>query len=216
MNKKSLIITVVGLFVAVFVGAAWLYDTNQQEEKSALATANSAALIKFHSPRAGNPNAKVTIVEFMDPACETCAQFHPFVKQLMKKYKDKVNLVVRYAPFHDGSDVAVKILESARKQGTYWGVLELMYESQQGWASHHHPQPEKLWEYLEHYKFDVAKIKQGMDDPTLDKLIAIDLADAKILGVNKTPSFFVNGKPLPSFGFQQLEDLIASEIAANY
>jgi len=215
MNQKSLVTIVIIALLALFAGAAYWYDAKQLEEKNTLAAANRAALIKFHSPRAGNPNAKVTIVEFMDPACETCAQFHPFVKKLMEKYKDKVNLVIRYAPFHHGSDVAVKILESARKQGTYWGVMELMYESQRGWASHHNPQPELLWQYLEHYKFDVEKIKQGMSDPALDKLIATDLADAKALGVNKTPTFFVNGKALPSFGFQQLEDLVVHEIAAN-
>lgn len=216
MNKKSFLFIVLGLMAVLFAGTAYMYDTQKAEEKTALATANSAALEQFHSPRAGNPNAKVTIVEFMDPACETCSLFHPFVKELMKRYDGKINLVIRYAPFHHGSDVAVKILESARKQGTYWGVLELMYETQQGWASHHNPQPELLWQYLEHYKFDIATIKQGMNDPAIDTIIKTDLADAKRLGVNKTPTFFVNGKPLPSFGYEQLQTLIEQEIAAQY
>jgi len=218
MNQKSIVMIAIGVLLMLFGGAALMYDTQKAEEKTALVSANSAALIQFHSPRSGNPAAKVTLVEFIDPACEACSSFHPFVKEIMKTYKGKVNLVVRYAPFHPGSDQAVKMLEAARKQGmpVFWDVLELMFDTQEGWASHHNPQPEKLWEYLTYYKFDVARMKKDMNDPAFDKIIKIDLEDAKTLGVRQTPTYFVNGKPLPSFGSQQLAELIASEVAANY
>ena len=55
-----------------------------------------------------------------------------------------------------------------------------------------------------------------MNDPAIAKIIEQDLADAKALNVRKTPGFFVNGKPLQTFGAQQLQDLILSEISANY
>ena len=218
MNQKSLVIVAVALLLAVFAGAAFMYDTKKAEEKTALATQNKSSLEQFYSPRQGNPEAKVTIVEFMDPACETCARFHPFVKSLLKKHKGKLNLVVRYAPFHPGSDKVVKMLEAGRKQGmnVYWDMLELMFDTQEGWASHHNPQPEKLWEYLAYYKFDVARLKKDMQDPALDKIIETELADAKALGVRQTPTYFVNGKPLPSFGHQQLQALVESELAAQY
>ena len=218
MNQKSIVLIAVAVLLVLFGAGALMYDTQKSEEKTQLASANSAALIKFHSPRMGNPKAKVTLVEFMDPACETCSMFHPFVKTLLKKYDGKVNLVVRYAPFHPGSDKTVKMLEAARKQGmgVFWDVLELMYDTQEGWASHHNPQPEKLWEYLAYYKFDVARMKKDMTDPAFEKIIAMDLADAKALGVRQTPSYFVNGKPLPSFGSKQLEALLANEVAAQY
>ncbi|MDX8383445.1 MAG: thioredoxin domain-containing protein [Ghiorsea sp.] len=216
MKKNYAVALAILLMLAGFAAASYTYHNQQKVTQTARIAQHNHALEKFHSPRAGDPNAKVTIVEFMDPACETCSQFHPLVQSLMKEHKGKIKLVIRYAPFHQGSDVAVKILEAARKQGTYWGVMELMYESQSGWASHHNPQPEILWKYLEHYKFDVPALKKAMHDPAIDKIIAIDLADAKLLGANKTPTFFVNGKPLPSFGFQQLQTLVEEEIAATY
>lgn len=49
--------------------------------------------------------------------------------------------------------------------------------------------------------------------PEIEKLIAQDLEDARALNVTKTPEFFVNGKPLPRFGFEQLSDLVAQELA---
>jgi protein-disulfide isomerase len=152
----------------------------------------------------------------MDPACETCKQFHPFVKELMATHSGKVNLVIRYAPFHKGSDYMVKILEAAKKQDKFWDVLELMFETQPYWASHHDPKPEVFWGYLEGYGFDVERIKLDMQDPAIEKIIEQDLADGLLLGASKTPTFFVNGKPLPSFGYEQLRALVNAEVVAVY
>ncbi len=216
MNQKTILFITLGALLIMFGGAVYWYNTQQVAEKTALVNDNSSSLEKFHAPRLGSPSAKVTIVEFMDPACEACSAFHEAVKSTMKQYQGKVKLVIRYAPFHPGSDKAVEILEAARKLGKFNDVLDLMYGTQHGWASHHNPQPELIWEYLAYYKFDVAALKKNIDSTATAKLIAIDLADAKTLGVNKTPTFFVNGKPLPSFGYQQFQKLVADEVAAAY
>ncbi len=55
-----------------------------------------------------------------------------------------------------------------------------------------------------------------MNDPEIEKIIKQDLADAKTLNVRKTPGFFVNGQPLTSFGYQQLQNLVESEIKEKY
>jgi protein-disulfide isomerase len=55
-----------------------------------------------------------------------------------------------------------------------------------------------------------------MNDPEIARIIEQDLADAKTLNVQKTPGFFANGKPLQEFGYQQLQQLVESEIRANY
>ena len=216
MNKHYIIAMAAIVMATVFAAGAYLYTAQQHDIQADMASQHYDALIKDYSPRKGDPNAKVTLVEFMDPACETCRQFHPFVESLLEKHKGKLQQVVRYAPFHEGSDDVIKILEAARKQNAYWPVLKLMFDAQPYWASHHQPRPEVLWKFLEHYKFDVAQLKSDMNDPLIAQHIAQDLADAKRLGVSKTPSFFVNGKPLASFGYQQLESLIEAAIAENY
>ena len=152
----------------------------------------------------------------MDPACETCAAFTPFVKQMMNANPGKIKLVLRYAPFHDGADYFVKILEAAKKQGKYWETLDVMYKSQPYWASHHNPQPQKIWNFLPAAGLDIEQIRKDMNDPAIVKLIEQDMADAKTLNVRKTPGFFANGKPLQTFGYKQLQELVQSEITANY
>ena len=215
MNKNYFLIGAAVLMALIFAIAAYLYNAQQTQTQTKIVNQNAGALVKPHSPTAGNPDARVTIVEFMDPACETCRQFHPFVKQLMANHNGKVNLVIRYAPFHPGSDLMVKILEAARKQDKFWEVLDLMFETQPQWASHHNPQPQVFWSHLERTGFDMARLEQDMLDPAILKVIEQDLADGKVLGANKTPTFFVNGKPLPSFGYKQLETLVNSEVLAN-
>ncbi|NKQ41229.1 MAG: thioredoxin domain-containing protein [Sulfurovum sp.] len=160
----------------------------------------------------GNPDAKVHIVEFFDPACETCAQFHPFVKNILKENKGKIKLTLRYATFHEGSEYIVKILEAAKKQGKYLETLDLAFQTQSHWAIHHKANPEIFWRFLPKIGLDMKKLAKDVMDPKLDKLIAQDMKDAKALGANKTPSYFVNGKPLQKFGYQELKDLINSEL----
>lgn len=204
------------LMLAAFSTVALFYNAEQEAVQTERTSSNSEALIKDYSVRAGNPAAKVTIVEFMDPACGTCAQFHPFVKQLMQQHSGKLNLVVRYLPFHQGSDQMVGMLEAARKQDKFWEVLELMFATQSQWTVNHVAQPDVFLGFIEKAGVDVERIKQEMNDPATIKIMQQDLADGELLGANKTPSFFVNGKPLPSFGFKQLQTLVDDEIAANY
>jgi len=216
MKQSHFTLIALLLMIAAFTVATLFYSTGLEQAQSDRASNNSAALIKDYSVRAGDPAAKVTIVEFMDPACGTCAQFYPFVKQMMSYYSGKVNLVVRYLPLHQGSDQMVAMLEAARKQGKFWEVLELMFASQSQWTVNHVAQPEVFLGFIEQAGVNVARIRQDMQAPVIQSVIQQDLADGDLLGADKTPTFFVNGKPLPSFGYKQLQALVEDELRANY
>ena len=200
----------------VFVFASSHYKAKQVEKYGFMAEENVETFVRDYSMTLGSDDAKVYLVEFMDPACETCAAFSPFVKKIMAANPGRIKLVLRYAPFHDGADYFVKILEAARKQGKYWETLDVMYKSQPYWASHSNPQPQKIWQFLPGAGVDIEQLRKDMNDPAIVKMIEQDLADAKTLNVRKTPGFFVNGKPLQNFGSQQLYQLIQSGLRASY
>jgi protein-disulfide isomerase len=172
--------------------------------------------VRGYSQRLGLPDAKVVLVEFFDPGCEACAALSPHVKAVVDAHPGQVQLVLRYIPLHQGADVAVKILEAARKQGKYWETLQMMFATQSEWASHHHPAPQKLGPYLPGLGLDVNRLQLDMQGMDIAHILQQDIADAQTLGVRKTPTFFVNGKPLPRFGLRELQELVASEVAANY
>jgi protein-disulfide isomerase len=215
--KRQLLVLIatVGLLLA-FALASYVYTTQQADHIGALTAAADSPLERPHSRSTGAADAKVVLVEFFDPACETCRAFAPHVKSLLAAHPDRVRLVLRYAPYHQGSDTMVKILEAAGRQGRFWETLQLMYETQPQWASHHHPQPEKIWEFLQGAGVDASRIRRDMQDPKFIEIIEQDLADGRILGVRKTPQFFVNGNPLQSFGYTQLKSLLDTEVAKHY
>ena len=215
--KKQNMVLFSGIFlIFLFVLGVYLYKDKQAKKFDFMAQETASIFVREHSQTLGSDDAKVYLIEFSDPACETCRSFHPFVKNLMAANPGRIKLVVRYALFHDGSDYIAKILEAARKQGKYWETLETIYKYQSSWASHHNPQPQLIWKFLPSTGLDLEKIRNDMNDPEIAKLIKQDLADAKTLNVRKTPGFFVNGKPLHSFGYNQLKELVEAEIKENY
>ncbi|MBK9117160.1 MAG: thioredoxin domain-containing protein [Betaproteobacteria bacterium] len=216
MNRKLVFGGSVGMLLGAFVVGSVVYKVNTDREKVGSASRNSATLVRFHSPTLGNPEAKVHIVEFLDPACETCRSLYPYVKQLIAANPDRVRLSVRHAPFHKGSDAVVRALEAARKQGKYWPALEAVLSSQSSWAIDHAARLDLLWPVLASVGLNVEQLKIDMNAPDIAQRVELDLGDARLLKVTKTPEFFVNGRPLPSFGLDQLQALVRSELAANY
>ena len=212
MNKKWLVFsTAVAVAVAFIVGATIFQDRSKREVVQA-ARISGEALVRAHSPVYGNPAAKVTIVEFLDPSCETCRAFYPIVKRIVNASFGQVRLVVRYAPLHKGSDRAVKILEAARQQGKYWEALERAIASQPQWAAHDRPQPELIWDLIADIGLDLAKARSEADSQAIDQLLRQDVADMQTLKVDRTPGFFVNGTPLRDFGEAQLKLLVDQEL----
>ena len=216
MKKQHIAFLGASGLVLVFMLAIHFYTRQRADEIELMARNSAAPLVRDHSQSLGPADAKVVIVEFLDPACEACRDFAPHIKDLLALHTGKIRLVLRYAPFHQGSDTMVKILEAARKQGQYWETLQLMFDTQPHWASHHHPQPDKIWKFLSSAGLNIEKIRSDMNDPSILEILRQDIADVQTLGIRKTPSFFVNGKPLASFGLSQLKSLVAEQIAANY
>ena len=206
-QKTMFIVALAGLLLAFVVGAL-LYTAQKEDQSTQLAVANREALVRMHSPTLGKADAPVVIVEFLDPACETCRSFYPLVKEMMAANPERIRLVLRYAPFHNGSDKVVAVLEAARKQGKFWPALEALLAAQGDWAPNHTPQVGLVWKHLEGIGLNLEQMQFDLTSPEIAKVIEQDLADARALNVTMTPEFFVNGRPLPSFGYEQLKKLV--------
>jgi protein-disulfide isomerase len=215
-SRRNLFIAAVVALLLAFVAAALLYSTEQARSAQAAAAKNQPALASKESPTFGSPGARVHLVEFLDPACETCALFFPHVKKLLAANPDRLRLSVRHVPFHPGSELVVRILEAARKQDKYLPVMEALYADQRRWVVNHRVQADQVWPSLGGLGLDMDKLRNDMNAPEVDRRMAQDMGDARILGVTKTPEFFVNGRPLPSFGLEPLQDLVADELRRAY
>jgi protein-disulfide isomerase len=217
MNNKKIIFTVSSLLMIVlFVAGGSFYKSYQSKQVGLLALENKELFIRDHSPQFGNKDAKVHLIEFVDPECESCRAFYPVVKNLLKKYDGKVQLILRFVPFHTNSKKAIRVLLAAKEQGKFWETLNVLFQYQPIWAAHHNPQPHRMFDYLPEANVDVAKIKERMNDSNYEKIIDTDFSDSKTLKVRGTPTFFVNGNALEGFGLEYLVKAIDAEIAKLY
>lgn len=210
MRNRSLLLSL-GAFCLVVIAAAFVFYDRPGNSTEA-ATVEQTPLVRDYSPIIGPENAPVTIVEFFDPSCEGCRAMHPYVKQILDAYPDNVRLVVRYVLFHKGSEEAVRILETARNQGVYVPVLDAVMEAQPQW--HDDSEVKAAWEAARLAGLDVEKARNEMNAPEINTIIQQDAADVKSVGINGTPTFYVNGQPLSQLGPQQLYDLVTSEVNA--
>lgn len=173
-------------------------------------------LTRFHSPFFGDTAARVEIVEFFDPACEACRAMNPAVKKILEEHRGRVRLTLRYVPFHKGADDVVKIIEAARRQGKFAPALETLLASQPRWTARHVANKDLALIAVEGLGLDMARLKKDMASPDLARLVKQDMDDARALKVTRTPEFFVNGKPLPEPGYEELRAMVAQEVRAAY
>ncbi len=164
MISRSTVLAIAVLVLGGIVLGGYLY-THPTVDGKVARVQESETLVRPHSPVMGPADARVTIVEFFDPACESCREFYPIVKQIMAQHPNDIRVVLRYAPFHEGSDVAVRILETARLQNVFEPVLEALFSLQDEWSNHGRPRLDKAWAAAGAAGLDVAKAKEAILAP---------------------------------------------------
>lgn len=210
MNRRHLVLGTSLVALAAFGGGALFYRASQPEAQPL--SAEQDRLVRFHSPVLGRADAPVTLVEFFDPSCEACRAFHPILGQMLERHPDELRIVLRYTPLHDGSDEAVRILEAARRQRLFEPVLDALFERQPEWADHGAPDLEKAWEIAGSAGLALERARQDAASSEVEAVLQQDVADLEAIGVDRTPTFFVNGSEPAEFGPQPLYEAILAEI----
>jgi hypothetical protein len=159
--------------------------------KSRFGTQPKAEIPLGDAPSRGAPMAKVTIVEFSDFQCPHCAAAHPDLLRVLREFDGSVRLVYRFFPLssHTRALPAAKAAEAARLQGKFWEMHDLLFENQRALED------ADLEKYATQLGLDVPRFKQDMESEAVQKRIASDRELGMKLGIEATPSFFVNGRP---------------------
>jgi protein-disulfide isomerase len=141
-------------------------------------------------PWTGAENARVTMVEFTDYECPTCGRTAPVLEEVTKEYADKVKLVVRDFPLdmHAHAFKAAIAAEAAREQGKYWEYASLLFKNQKALTV------ENLKDYATQAGLDRVKFDQALDSDKYAANVRRDLRDGALIGVDSTPTVFVNGR----------------------
>ena len=185
----------------------------QSDVGAALSADLAARLVREHSPVLGPANAPVTLVEFLDPACEACAAYAPVVRQIEFVHGQDVRVVVRFAAFHPGSEEAIRLLEAARRQGKFEDTLDALFVNQEEWASHRAPNLARSWEIAQAAGVGLAKARRDAKDAQTDTVLREGAEDVIALQVERTPTFFINGRPLVNYTPENLMKAVGEEVA---
>ncbi|MDD3026238.1 MAG: thioredoxin domain-containing protein [Aliarcobacter skirrowii] len=215
MQNKKLVLSTLVAVIAFFVGFSFFYKNDSKSTQNIAVENINELLVRDYSYKMGDNSKNISVVEFLDPECESCAIYSTVVKRLYKEYYDDIQIVVKYLDNHKNSRFTIQILEAARVQGKYEEVLDMMFEKHSLWASHYASvdKPELLWQFLKEISdLDIEKLKEDMKNPKIDEIIKQDREDANALGVRGTPTIFVNGKQLQELSQKALFDLVEKEI----
>jgi len=147
----------------------------------------------------GPSDAAITIVEFSDFQCPHCAEAFPDLRKLVRSRSD-VRLVFRHypldsscnaslpVPLHPNACLAAIAAECAGDQGRFWEYHDVLFEN------HEHLERESLFRYARELGLDLAAFRVCLDDPATRARVGQDVDVGNRVGVNSTPTLFINGR----------------------
>lgn len=208
MNNKTAIKIIVALVLILFTTfLVKLIDYSINNNEISL---NKIELSPSYRQN-GNPNAGILIIEFSDLACPACDFANQYIKDLVKYFPDDFFINYKHFPLtsiHPNSYYAAIWADCAGKQGKFWEMADVFFKNKEKWYKAENY--EKLFtEYARMINLNIDELKKCVKDPKVEEGVIKDKELADKLGLDSTPTFFVNGKK--AVGVRELIDLIKKE-----
>lgn len=176
------------------VWIVWFLFYGNNIDTNNVKISNNIFAIKDTDRMFGNPESKITLIEYLDFECEACKWNYPTIKILKEEFKKDINIVVRYFPldWHKNSNAAAKAAEAAWIQWKFWEMHDVLFENQDTrsrWSSNN-----QKWfiEYAKQLNLDIEKFEKDMFSDEVKNRIESDKQEWKSIWITWTPSFFLN------------------------
>lgn len=211
-KKSGMPIAIIAIVLLLVVGGGiYLVTTGKQgtPPKANTSTSNTAKTpgIPANAPlgaqppnQAGSPTASVTVEEFADFQCGSCAAANPIMSEIKSTYGSRIRFIFRNYPLsipaHDKAYDAAVTAEAAGMQGKFWEMQNQLFTNQQNWTSN--PNYKQLWnEYAQKLGLDLAKLQSDIAGIAAKGRVDADLQRGRALNVNSTPTVYINGVSVP-------------------
>lgn len=223
MKRALPFVIIVGMLGAALFTAWYLKqsaaETPRVIPRDSAAPRNRAGAIKLGAEpphTLGSPDAAVMLEEFADLECQSCGLLHPIMKTMKEEFGPNVVIVFREFPLvsnHPHALEAARVAEAAGLQGKFWEMHDLLYENQKTWHDASDVQP-IFAEYATRLGLALDRFKQDLSGEIVIRRIALDRERGYSIGVNSTPTVFLNGRevPLESMAADKLRALISEQI----
>ena len=166
-------------------------------------------------------DALITMVEYSDYQCPACGVYHPIVERLKEHFGDKLKVEYRDFPLniHQYAMLAARAAEAAKSQGKFKAMHDMLFENQNVWSGASNPQ--SLFEgYAQEIGLDLDQFRNDLNSAEAQRAVIEEKKEGEQLGVNSTPTFFINGEKLvqnpQNFEqFKRLINLYMEEVEGN-
>jgi protein-disulfide isomerase len=182
-----------GILAVIAVLLIGVFVVTNHKKASAPSTAGTLT-----SHIEGKGSSGVTLTEYGDYQCPACGQYYPLVKQVQQTYQDQIFFQFRNFPLyqiHPNAIAGARAAEAADMQGKYWEMHDLLYENQQVWSTGSNPLSD-FDGYAKQLGLNVTKFDADFKSNTANDRIQADLAKGNQLGIDSTPTFFIDGKKI--------------------
>lgn len=221
-NSGIPLVIILLVFAGVVFGGWWLYSSSQATVANNSASPTPRASVNPNAPLGaspphmlGSPTASVTVEEFADFQCGSCAATHPVLKEIQATYGSKIKFIFRNFPLqmHDKAYDAAVAAEAAGMQGKFWAMQDQLFNNQQSWTQN--PNFKALWaEYAAKIGLDIQRWQTDIAGIAAKTRVDQDLARGRALNVSSTPSVYINGQsvPYPEMNVAGLRRFIDAEL----
>lgn len=232
--NKATIWFIVGFIVVVTAGAilAGAYSSgtassSNSNTASSTFVATTVPAITSADWTEGNPNAKVSLVEYGDFECPACGEYSPVVEQVVQNYSSTVRFVFRNFPLytiHPFASISAQAAEAAGLEGgaaKYWAMNNLLYSKQSEWSSDTSVAPADLVSkyfdgYAQSIGLDVNTFNNDINAASVMQKIQTDVNGGTAAQIDHTPTFFVNLKQIPNpTSLADFESVLNAAIASS-
>jgi protein-disulfide isomerase len=190
--------------------ASYLQSLRAQAKVELRLTPPRAEVAIKEIPVRGTANAPITIAEYADYECPYCQQAEPTLRKVLAEYDGKVAFTYKDVPLpmHTHAQKASEAAQCAGDQGMFWEFHDLLYSTRQLELSQLKADARQL-------KLDGEVFDKCLDSGQKLEKVKSQLNEGQALGLEGTPSFFVNGRFVSgNLGYDDWRRVIDEEIAA--
>ena len=213
MNNSLKTFLIIGGSIAclalVFGGMWWVFQSTNTPSNLRMTPVRQSDW-KF-----GNPNAKVTLLEYSDLECPVCKEYEPIVEQARAAYASSTLFVYRHFPLqqHQWAMQAAEAAESAGMQGKFWDMVHVLFQNQDIWVAAKDPKPLFL-QYAQQLGLDIKKFQADESSQAVADKVTSDRDTALQDQIPGTPTFFLNGQQVQFQSYDQLKQLLDQALAS--
>lgn len=206
----------VGL-IAIFIGTTWglIALVNGKNSTVPSQIKDLPPISKDDQVLGISDKTKAVLVEYADFQCPACKNYAPLVRQLKKDFGDNLLIVYRFFPLintHQNAMSSSQAAFAAGKQNKFWEMSDLIYENQENWANSSNAK-DLFTEYAKKLDLDLAKFTDDYNNEATKKFIIDQMNSGASIGINYTPTFFLNGKIISNpQSYEAFKKLIQDEL----